>query len=94
MIGPMTLLELIEQLDSLPEYLTVLRWSDDDLEPDAEVFVIDLDEEEPSNDKLKEFLDIAYISDIIRGKSIMTGSPASSAASKLKLLLDYVENDA
>ena len=93
MIGPMTLLQLVEDVDSLDDELTVFWNPDESLASDSAVFVVDLDEEdEPEG--LKEFIDVWHIRDVIKGKSSLAGLDAPNAEAKTALLLDYAETGA
>ena len=94
MIGPMSLYEFVERLDSFDDELTVFRKPNGDLTRESLIFLINVDEEEEEAQGLKEFIDVWHIRDVIEGKSKLTGMANPDVPTKLQLLLDYAENGA
>ena len=93
MIGPMTLQQVVEEVDSLDDELTIFWKADGDLSSDSTVFAVNLDEEEEP-EGLREFMDVWHVRDVIKGKSAVAGISDPDVATKLALLLDYAENGA
>jgi len=93
MVGPMTLQQLVQDVDSLEDELTVFRNPEEDLSANSEIFVVDLeDEDEPEG--LKEFIDIWHIQDVIKGKAMVAGITDPDVSTKTNLLIDYAKNGA
>ena len=93
MIGPMTLRQFVEDMDSLDDELTIFWTTDGDISGDSIVFLVDLNEEDEP-DELKEFIDVWHARDVIKGKISVAGLVDPDLFTKTNLLLNYAENGA
>jgi hypothetical protein len=93
MIGPMSLRQLVQDVDSLNDELTVFWEPEGALSSESPVYLVDLNEEDEP-DGLREFIDVWHVRDVIRGKSSVAGLVDPDVSTKTDLLLDYAEKGA
>ena len=93
----MTLADLIGQLESYDDELTIFVDRKNGITPETIVVVAEIDEDDNIPDEAKglsEFMDVWHAIDVIKGKASLIGVTNPSNDVKVKLLIEYAVNGA